>query len=65
MGRYGGEPETPKKMDKKKAWEGVIQPGLATDGKGVCVFRLEGAPPAPFRLAGGECTASVTDGIIS
>lgn len=56
---YEGEPETAKKMDKKKAWE-AIQPEFATDASGVCVYK-----GAPFTLAAGACTATVTGGMIS
>ena len=56
---YEGEPETAKKMDKKKGWE-AIQPELNTDAKGVCRYKDK-----PFTLASGVCTATVTGGIIS
>lgn len=56
---YAGEPEAPKKMEKKKAWE-AIQPELATDGRGVCVYRQ-----TPFKLSAGVCTASISGGVIS
>ena len=55
--------ESAKKMDKKKAWE-AIQPLLGTDASGTCVYKGEKGA-APFKLAGGNCTATVTDGIIS
>ena len=60
---YPGEFEVAKKMDKKKAWES-IQPLLATDANGTCVYN-GAAGVTPFTLKGGVCTASVTGGIIS
>ena len=56
---YPGEPLSSKQMDKKKAWE-VLQPQLATDSAGVCVWK-----DAPFTLAAGKCTSAVCGGIIS
>ena len=63
---YPGAPEASKKMDKKKAWE-AIQPLLATDASGVCVYKGSGAGgTAAFTLKGGVCTApGVAGGIIS
>ena len=60
---YPGEFEVAKKMDKKKAWES-IQPLLATDGKGTCIYKGEKGV-APFTCKAGVCTATVTGGIIS
>ena len=60
---YPGEFETDKKMDKKKAWE-AIQPLLATDAAGTCVYQ-GAAGTCTFALKGGPCTATVTGGIIS
>uniref|UniRef100_A0A7S4B163 tRNA-binding domain-containing protein n=1 Tax=Chrysotila carterae TaxID=13221 RepID=A0A7S4B163_CHRCT len=56
---YSGEPETAKKMDKKKAWE-AIQPLLRTDDKGRACYK-----DAPFTVASGSCTSSLKNGIIS
>ena len=56
---YPGEPETPKQMDKKKAWE-AIQPEFTTDGAGKACYK-----GAPFSVAGGVCSSTVTNGIIS
>lgn len=57
---FSGEPETAKKMDKKKAWE-AIQPEFTTNADGVACWR--GVPWA--LLSGGVCAASVKGGIIS
>ena len=56
---YPGEPEAPKKMQKKKAWE-AVQPLLATSASGVAVYK-----EAPFSCPKGQCTATVKGGIIS
>ena len=56
---YPGEPETPKKMDKKKAWE-AVQPELTTNAEGVACYK-----GVPFKLASGLCVATATNGIIS
>jgi len=56
---FPGEPEAAKKMDKKKGWE-AIQPLFHTTGDGVCCYKA-----APFAVAGGVCTASEPNGIIS
>jgi methionine--tRNA ligase beta chain len=56
---YPGEPETAKKMEKKKAWE-AVQPLLNTNAEGVACYK-----DAPFKLASGTCTATVKGGIIS
>jgi len=56
---YAGEPEPPKKMDKKKAWEEVM-PELHTNAEGVACYK-----GVPFALAAGNCTSSVTEGSIS
>eukprot|EP00965_Chrysotila_dentata_P105624 3488711-Pleurochrysis_carterae.AAC.2 len=50
---YSGEPETAKKMDKKKAWE-AIQPLLRTDDKGRACYK-----DAPFTVASGSCTSKL------
>jgi methionine--tRNA ligase beta chain len=56
---YPGEPETAKKMEKKKAWE-AVQPLLNTSADGTACYK-----DRPFRLAAGTCTATVKGGIIS
>ena len=56
---FPGEPETPKKMDKTKAWE-AIQPEFSTNEKGVACYK-----GVPFSLPSGPCTAPIANGIIS
>jgi len=56
---FEGAPETPKQMDKKKAWE-AIQPHFSTDASGTACYK-----GVPFAVAGGVCTSTITNGIIS
>ena len=56
---FEGTPETPKQMDKKKAWE-AIQPHFSTDASGTACYK-----GVPFAVAGGVCTSTITNGIIS
>jgi len=56
---FAGEPETSKKMDKKKGWE-TLQPDLNTSADGVCRWK-----ELPFTVAGGVCTGTEPKGIIS
>ena len=56
---YPGEPQTPKKMDKDKAWE-KIQPEFSTNGDGIACYK-----GVPFAVAGGVCSSTVKNGIIS